>query len=214
MTDIDDLLRETLEAQAGTLTPNPGLAAGATRRARQIRHRRVAAAGATTAAVVGVTSVAAAHAVGQSRSGSSHPVSVRIAAPTGGQSSSTAPPHSAPGGQGSNPDPSPTPTFLAACPAGQAPEVTATGSGTDSGDIQPDADAQSVSQALMQSYLVGISNREPLNAYGVGIDAAGRQGVVWIRFQNQSLVEVIPSDNAKRWSSYDATLGPCQQLGN
>lgn len=213
MNDLDDVLRETLEAHAETVTPSPGLAAMATRRSRQIRHRRVAAAGATTAVVVGATSVVAAHAIGQPRNGSGRSQTVQVAAPTGGVSSS-APGTPAPAGQGSSPDPSATPNFESICPDGQAPAVTATGSATDSGAVQSDGRAQTVAQSVMQSYLVDISNHVSISQYGVGTDSGSGHGVVWIEFQDHSVVEIVINDAGDQWASYPAALGACTALGN
>ena len=213
MNDIDTVLHEVLEGYARDVTPSPDLAARAARRSRQIRHRRIATASATTAAVLGVTGVAAASAVGNGRPGSNHtPGSVKLAAPTGtvGPRTTVAP---LPDGQDSSADPSPSPGFGPTCPEGEAPMVRAAGAATDSGDQSNDT-AQTLSQALMQSYLSAISNHVPISAYGVGTDSASGQGVVWIQFHDQSTVELVSNDSHSRWSSYDATLGPCVPIGS
>lgn len=215
MNDIDTVLHEVLEGYARNVTPSPDLAARATRRSRQIRQRRIATASATTAAVIGVTSVAAATVIGDEQHGSSGaPGLVKVAAPADTVSRSATPPTPRPDGQDPTATPSATPGFGPTCPDGQAPEVSATGTATDSGDVQPNDNAQTVTQAMIQSYLTYISNHTPISAYGVGTDSTSGQGVVWIQFHDQSTVELVTNDSHRQWSSYDATLGPCTPIGS
>jgi hypothetical protein len=198
--DIDTMLREVLESHAATVTAKPDLAARATRRSRQIRHRRVVAAGATTAAVVGVTSIAAPGVisrVGRSPSGHQGVVSVGVAATRTARATST-----------STPEPSPTPGFFAPCPDGRTPTVSATGGTTASGDVPANSGENTV-QRVIQSYLTDIANQTPINGYGMGTDAITGRPVVWIRFQNRSVIELVTHDSQREWSSYEATLGAC-----
>jgi hypothetical protein len=205
MNDVNTVLRETLERHAGDVAPSRDFAANIVHRSRQIRHRRVAATSTAAAAVVGVTSVAAVNVISHERHGrGGAPAIVKVTAaatPT------------------NSPTPSPTPGFKSPCPDGQTPQVSATGAALatgaiQSGAIQSGANAETVTQALMQSYLTEIDNQTPLTAYGVGTDTTSGQGVVWIQFQGRSAVELVVDHGHHRWSAYNAALGPCTPLGS
>jgi hypothetical protein len=204
MNDINIVLRETLDRHAGDVTPSPEFATNIVRRSRQIRHRRMAATSTATAAVVGVTSVATANFVGHQRHGSSgSPGAVKVTTAATGTASPSV-----------SPTPTPTPGFRSPCPDGQAPEVNAVGAVVASGGVQTTGAAETVTQAVLQGYLVDIDNQTPLTAYGVGTDAANGQGVVWVQFKGGSVVEITIDSGHHRWSAYNATLGQCTALGN
>jgi hypothetical protein len=164
----------------------------------------VAAASSATAAVVGVTSVAAVNVFGDQRHGSGgSPDVVKVITTATGTASPS-----------ESPNPAPTPGFTSPCPDGQAPEVSSTGAATASGDVQSAGTAETVMQAVMQSYLIDIANQTPINAYGVGTDIGTGQGVVWVQFKGGSVVELALEASHRHWSAYNATLGRCAPLAN
>ena len=200
MNDIDFMVRETLELHADDVGAGPELVATAIRRSRTIHRRRVATFGAVAAVALGVSGVAAAAVLDhqdQDNAGSG-----LLASPT---PSDTATPPAAP---------SPSPGVASGCATDQAPVVTAIGAATGSGEVKADGSAQTLTQAFLQSYLMAISNQEPVSDDGAGLDSTSHKAVVWVKFQDARVVEIVPEGNAGHWSSYRATLGPCAQVGS